>query len=42
MVGDKDSDRIRIEGLRSVILGSSYTAGDPGIKSVLDIIPLLA
>lgn len=41
MVGDKPSDRIKLEGLKSVIIKSNYTGEDYDVESLLDIESLL-
>lgn len=41
MVGDKPSDRIKLEGLRSIIVKSRYTDGDFDVESLYDVEALL-
>ena len=41
MVGDKPSDRVDIEGLKSYIIKSEYSKKDYDIATLLDFIPIL-
>lgn len=41
MIGDKDSDRIKLEGLRSYIIRSRYTGCDYDLESLSDVLELL-
>jgi D-glycero-D-manno-heptose 1,7-bisphosphate phosphatase len=41
MVGDKPSDRILLENLKSVIVRSRYTGDDYDVETIKDVIPLL-
>lgn len=41
MIGDKPSDRIQLDGLRSVILRSQYSNGDHDIVSLREVEPML-
>ena len=40
MIGDKPSDRIELEGLRSIIIKSKYTNGDYDVEHLGDLLKM--